>query len=55
VAPAAGAIQPEQVDDLSACLQGIFTLMRLHFVQEEERNPAVAKTTSQVWVRSGIR
>lgn len=31
-----GAIQPDQVDDLLACLYGLYTLLRLHFVQEEE-------------------
>jgi hemerythrin-like domain-containing protein len=36
LARAAGAIQPDQVDDLLACLYGLFTLLRLHFVQEEE-------------------
>ncbi|MDP7701234.1 heavy metal translocating P-type ATPase [Mycobacterium sp. TY815] len=35
-AQAAGAIQPDQVDDLLACLYGLYTLLRLHFVQEEE-------------------
>lgn len=36
LAQAAGAIQPDQVDDLLACLYGLHTLLRLHFVQEEE-------------------
>ena len=36
LAQAAGAIQPDQVDDLLACLYGLYTLLRLHFVQEEE-------------------
>jgi heavy metal translocating P-type ATPase len=31
-----GAIGPEQVDDLLACLYGLYALLRLHFVQEEE-------------------
>jgi soluble P-type ATPase len=31
-----GGIQPEQVDDLLACLYGLYALLRLHFVQEEE-------------------
>lgn len=35
-AQAAGAIQPDQVDDLLACLYGLYALLRLHFVQEEE-------------------
>lgn len=36
LAQAAGAIQPDQVDDLLACLYGLYALLRLHFVQEEE-------------------
>lgn len=36
LAQAGGAIQPDQVDDLLACLYGLYTLLRLHFVQEEE-------------------
>jgi len=36
LAQAAGAIGPDQVDDLLACLYGLYTLLRLHFVQEEE-------------------
>jgi len=35
-AQSAGAIQADQVDDLLACLYGLYTLLRLHFVQEEE-------------------
>ncbi len=29
-------IQPDQVDDLLACLYGLYTLLHLHFLQEEE-------------------
>jgi heavy metal translocating P-type ATPase len=36
LAQSAGAIRPDQVDDLLACLYGLYTLLRLHFVQEEE-------------------
>ena len=36
LAQSSGAIQPDQVDDLLACLYGLYTLLRLHFVQEEE-------------------
>jgi hypothetical protein len=35
-AQAAGAIQHDQVDDLLACLYGLYALLRLHFAQEEE-------------------
>ena len=36
LAQSSGAIQPDQVEDLLACLYGLYTLLRLHFVQEEE-------------------
>ncbi|GAS89454.1 heavy metal translocating P-type ATPase [Mycolicibacterium brisbanense] len=36
LAEAAGAIQPDQIDDLLASLYGLYALLRLHFVQEEE-------------------
>ena len=36
LAQSGGAIAPEQVDDLLACLYGLHALLRLHFVQEEE-------------------
>ena len=36
LAQSAGAIQADQVDDLLACLYGLHTVLRLHFVQEEE-------------------
>lgn len=32
----AGAVGPDQVDDLLACLYGLHALLRLHFLQEEE-------------------
>lgn len=35
-AQSAGSIKRDQVDDLLACLYGLYTLLRLHFVQEEE-------------------
>ncbi|MEU8849522.1 heavy metal translocating P-type ATPase [Streptomyces sp. NPDC048564] len=31
-----GALAPEQLDDLRACLYGLHTVLRLHFTQEEE-------------------
>jgi iron-sulfur cluster repair protein YtfE (RIC family) len=31
-----GAVRPEQSDDLLACLYGLYALLCLHFVQEEE-------------------
>ncbi|MET7479292.1 heavy metal translocating P-type ATPase [Streptomyces sp. NPDC005648] len=31
-----GALPPEQLDDLRACLYGLHTVLRLHFAQEEE-------------------
>ncbi|MDZ4269675.1 MAG: heavy metal translocating P-type ATPase [Mycobacterium sp.] len=36
LAEADSGIQPDQVDDLLACLYGLYTLLRLHFLQEEE-------------------
>lgn len=45
-AQAAGAIQPDQVDDLLACLYGLYTLLRLHFVQEEENYFILAEDDS---------
>jgi hemerythrin-like domain-containing protein len=52
MAQSGGAIQPDQVDDLLACLYGLYTLLRLHFVQEEENyftltedEPATPETT----------
>ncbi len=31
-----GGIDPDQYEDLLACLYGLYALLRLHFVQEEE-------------------
>lgn len=36
VAETADGIQADQVDDLLACLYGLYALLRLHFIQEEE-------------------
>lgn len=36
LAQASNGIQPDQVDDLLACLYGLYALLRLHFLQEEE-------------------
>jgi hemerythrin-like domain-containing protein len=36
LAQSTGAISPDQVDDLLACLYGLYALLRLHFLQEEE-------------------
>jgi heavy metal translocating P-type ATPase len=36
LARAAGGIQSGQIDDLLACLYGLYALLSLHFVQEEE-------------------
>ncbi|MFJ5925026.1 heavy metal translocating P-type ATPase [Kitasatospora sp. NPDC092948] len=35
-ADAAGALAPEQQDDLRACLYGLHSVLQLHFAQEEE-------------------
>ncbi|MFF7114456.1 heavy metal translocating P-type ATPase [Streptomyces albogriseolus] len=36
LADARGALEPEQLEDLRACLYGLHTVLRLHFTQEEE-------------------
>ena len=36
LATAGSGIDPDQVEDLLACLYGLYALLRLHFVQEEE-------------------
>ncbi|MBU3062403.1 cadmium-translocating P-type ATPase [Nocardia sp. NEAU-G5] len=36
LAHSAGRIGPDQVEDLLACLYGLYALLRLHFLQEEE-------------------
>jgi heavy metal translocating P-type ATPase len=36
LAESGGSIAADQVDDLLACLYGLYALLRLHFVQEEE-------------------
>ena len=53
LAQSTGAIQLDQVDDLLACLYGLYTLLRLHFLQEEENyftlaegEPTTPETTS---------
>lgn len=46
-AQAAGAIQPDQVDDLLACLYGLYALLRLHFVQEEENYFTLAEDDTE--------
>ncbi|UXA18989.1 heavy metal translocating P-type ATPase [Mycobacterium sp. SMC-4] len=46
LAGAAGGIQADQVDDLLACLYGLYALLRLHFVQEEENYFTLAQNES---------
>jgi hypothetical protein len=36
MADEAGALRPEQVDDLRVCLHGLHSVLRLHFRQEGE-------------------
>ncbi|ORB23037.1 ATPase P [Mycolicibacterium moriokaense] len=47
VAQASGGIQPDQVDDLLACLYGLHAVLRLHFLQEEENYFTLADDESQ--------
>jgi len=42
-----GALGPDQVDDLLACLYGLYALLRLHFVQEEENYFTLAEGEPQ--------
>ncbi|HYO00471.1 MAG TPA: heavy metal translocating P-type ATPase [Mycobacterium sp.] len=44
LAQSAGDIQPDQIDDLRACLYGLYALLRLHFLQEEENYFTLADT-----------
>ena len=44
LADEAGAVRPEQGDDLLACLYGLYALLCLHFVQEEENFFVLAPT-----------
>jgi heavy metal translocating P-type ATPase len=49
-----GAIQPDQVDDLLSCLYGLYTLLRLHFVQEEENYFTLAENEPET-TQAGAR
>ncbi|MFE2994664.1 heavy metal translocating P-type ATPase [Nocardia sp. NPDC059246] len=42
LAHARGGFDPDQIDDLLACLYGLHAVLRLHFVQEEENYFALA-------------
>ena len=48
IAETAGTVSAEQSDDLLACLYGLYALLCLHFVQEEENffvlAPAIVNT-----------
>ena len=44
LAQTAGDVQPDQIDDLRACLYGLHALLRLHFLQEEENYFTLADT-----------
>ncbi len=52
LAEAAGSIAPYQVDDLLACLYGLYALLRLHFVQEEENYFALSQDDAAVGSRA---
>ncbi len=47
LARSSGAVAPDQVDDLLACLYGLYALLRLHFVQEEENYFTLAEDEPQ--------
>ncbi|MEV6165062.1 heavy metal translocating P-type ATPase [Streptomyces sp. NPDC052052] len=38
-----GGLRPEQIDDLRACLYGLYSVLRLHFTQEEENYFSLAR------------
>ncbi len=46
IAEAAGTVTAEQSDDLLACLYGLYALLCLHFVQEEENFFVLAPTAA---------
>ena len=46
VAQASRGVQPDQVDDLLACLYGLHAVLRLHFLQEEENYFTLAEDDS---------
>jgi hypothetical protein len=43
---AAGGLGPDQVEDVLATLYGLYAVLRLHFVQEEENYFALVDRTS---------
>jgi heavy metal translocating P-type ATPase len=43
LADAQGGLRPEQLDDLRACLYGLHSVLRLHFIQEEESYFSLAR------------
>jgi hypothetical protein len=47
IAEAAGTVTGEQSDDLLACLYGLYALLCLHFVQEEENFFVLAPTPTE--------
>ncbi len=47
----AGGITADQVDDLLACLYGLYALLRLHFVQEEENYFTLGEDESEPLAR----
>ncbi|KOT90162.1 ATPase P [Streptomyces rimosus subsp. pseudoverticillatus] len=46
IVPEGGTLAPQQLDDLRACLYGLYTVLRLHFVQEEENYFTLAPETA---------
>jgi heavy metal translocating P-type ATPase len=48
LAQSAGAVQQDQMDDLLACLYGLYALLRLHFVQEEENYFSLAEDEGEI-------
>jgi hypothetical protein len=46
-----GGIAPDQLDDLLACLYGLYALLRLHFAQEEENYFTLSEDESETLSR----
>ncbi|HEY3606846.1 MAG TPA: heavy metal translocating P-type ATPase, partial [Pseudonocardiaceae bacterium] len=47
LAEQAGRVRPDQVEDLLACLYGLHSVLRLHFLQEEENYFTLASDLSE--------
>jgi hemerythrin-like domain-containing protein len=53
LARASNGIQPDQIDDLLACLYGLHAVLRLHFLQEEENYFTLADDAAATDLETG--